>query len=146
MEVWRSIKGFEGFYEVSNLGRVRTIPHYSNYKGNLERHIKGRIKKLSLDKNGYFVVSLYKGKKMKLCKVHRLVAEAFIENNAGLPQVNHKDEQKTNNAVSNLEWCDAKYNNNYGTKKQRMSETKKKIGKCFCKNRDKSGRFCRSTD
>lgn len=145
MEFWRSVKGFEGFYEVSNFGNVRTIPHYSNYKGKSKRFIQGRIKKTSLDKDGYSVVALYKGKEKKLRKVHRLVAEAFIENKDNLPQINHKDEQKTNNAASNLEWCDAKYNNNYGTKKVRLSETKKKIGKCFCNSRDKNGRFCKAS-
>lgn len=143
MEIWKSVKGFEGFYEVSNLGNVRTIPHYSNYKGKSQRHIKGRIKKTCTDKYGYSFVSLYKGQKKKICKVHRLVAEAFIENKNNFPQINHKDEQKTNNAVSNLEWCDSKYNNNYGTKKIRLSKTKKKNGKCFCKNRDQNGRFCK---
>lgn len=143
MEVWRSVNGFEGFYEVSNLGNVRTISHYSNYKGNSQRLIKGRIKKKCTDKDGYLVVSLYKGKEKKLRRVHRLVAEAFIENKNNLPQVNHKDEQKTNNAVTNLEWCDALYNNNYGTKGTRISTTKRRSAKCFCKNRDKNGRFCK---
>ena len=146
MEIWKSIQEFDGLYEVSNMGRVRTIPHLSNYKGKSKRHIKGRIKKISSDKNGYSFVSLYRGKSKKLRKVHRLVAEAFIENPNNLPQINHKDEQKTNNSVSNLEWCSAKYNNNFGTRNARLSETKKKIGICHNKHRDQRGRFCKPTE
>ena len=128
MEEWRDVKGFEGFYAVSNYGRVKTVDHYSPYKkipGKVQ-HIKESIKTLGKDKNGYSTVMLYKGSEIKkLCKVHRLVAEAFIDNPNNLPQVNHKDENKSNNNVSNLEYCDCVYNNNYGTRNKRISENKK---------------------
>ena len=109
-EEWRPVKDYEGLYEVSSLGRVKSL-----WLG------KERILKLVANTNGYLRVQLYKDGKQQMKKVHRLVAEAFLENPLGLPQVNHLDEVKTNNAVSNLEWCDCKYNNNYGTAKQRIA-------------------------
>lgn len=106
MEVWKDIEGFEGLYEVSSLGRIKTL-HY--YGGN-----QTRILKLQSDKNGYLTVGLHKGGVTYQKKVHRLVAIAFIPNPENLPQVNHKDEDKENNCVENLEWCTSKYNVNYG--------------------------------
>ena len=103
-EIWKSILGFED-YTVSNLGRV------------MNKH--GRIMKQSNHKQGYKLIGLKKDKKLYCKQVHRLVALAFIPNPDNLPQVNHKDECKTNNCVDNLEWCDAKYNINYGTGIQR---------------------------
>lgn len=114
MEIWRDIKDFEGLYQVSNLGRVRSF----NYRQTGQT----KVLKLSKDKFGYLQVSLFKNGKLKTFRVHRLVAEAFIPNLLGEPQVNHIDEDKQNNHVSNLEWCDSKYNNNYGTHNQRISE------------------------
>lgn len=112
MEIWLPIKGYEGKYEVSSLGRVRSL----NY------HRTGQTKYMILqnDKYGYKCVPLRKNGKLRLHKVHRLVAEAFIPNWFDEPQVNHIDEDKTNNHVDNLEWCDAKYNNNFGTTRERM--------------------------
>lgn len=72
--------------------------------------------------NGYLQVYLYKDGKRKFCKIHRLVASAFLDNPDNLPQVNHKDENKTNNNVENLEWCTSKYNCNYGTRGLRITE------------------------
>lgn len=114
MEVWRNIKGFEGRYQVSNLGRVKAL----NY------HREGKERLLSAGKNtsGYLYVVLCKDGKAKTRLVHRLVAEAFLPNPDNLPQVNHKDECKTNNVVSNLEYCDAAYNSNYGTRNERMGK------------------------
>ena len=110
-EIWCPIKGYESLYEVSDQGRVRSL------KFGKERILKpGRMSK------GYLFVSLYKNGEQKKCKVHRLVAKTFIPNPDNLPEVNHKDEDKTNNKVSNLEWCDRKYNQNYGTGIQRMAE------------------------
>lgn len=109
-EIWKDIKGYEGKYQVSNFGRVRSL-----------RFGKERVLVGVKDKDGYLLVNLYKGGKHYNGKIHRLVAEAFIPNPDGLPQVNHKDECKSNNAVSNLEWCDAKYNINYGTCIERLS-------------------------
>ena len=105
-EIWRVIPDHET-YEVSNLGRVK--------KGD-------KIKKLSYDAFGYHVTGI----DHKMMKVHRLVAIAFIPNPDNLPLVNHKDECKTNNHIDNLEWCTISYNDNYGTRNQRMSATKRK--------------------
>lgn len=142
-EEWKDIEEFEGFYQVSNLGRVKRVGHFSNYKGNGLRFLPERIKVQSFDKDGYKTVSLYARSKMKLCRVHVLVGKAFIPNPRNLPQINHKDEDKTNNRVDNLEWCTSYYNNNYGTKNLRTAETKRKQHRCYCNTRDGKGRFAR---
>lgn len=115
-EVWIDIKDYEGKYKVSNQGRV-----YS-----LNTH-----KYLSLGNNGrgYLFVSLWKNGEAKREYVHRLVARHFIPNPENLPQVNHKDENKENNCVENLEWCSNNYNNSYGTKKERAAKTLLNNGK-----------------
>lgn len=107
-EIWKDISNFEGLYQVSNLGKVR------NTKTN-------KILKESYDKRGYVVYCLYH-KKAYVKKAHRLVAETFIPNSEHFPQVNHKDENKHNNNVNNLEWCSNKYNSNYGTRGKRISK------------------------
>lgn len=117
MEEWRDIKGYEGLYKVSNSGKVVAL----NY--NRERRSKERV--LRVGKGGYLYLNLYKNNKCKTFKIHRLVAEAFIPNPKNFPQVNHKDEDKSNNNASNLEWCTCKYNNNYGTKGRRTLDTHK---------------------
>jgi hypothetical protein len=108
IETWKDVKDYEYLYQISNLGNVKSL-HYSGGK-------KEKILKFSKDKDGYLQVNLTKNKKHKNYKVHRLVALNFIPNPDNLPQVNHKDENKQNNKVDNLEWCTNKYNNNYGTK------------------------------
>lgn len=121
MEIWKDIKGYEGLYQASNLGRVKSFHTNFNSKG----YLKPR-----LSKDGYYSVTLYKNGKSKQFKVHRLVAEAFVPNSDNLPQVNHKDENKLNNNVDNLEWCTAKYNINYGEgAKIRMKKIKSKLSK-----------------
>ena len=126
MEEWRAVPGYEGLYEVSSYGRVKSIDRYVKSKS--YRLHKGKVLSPGKDRNGYlFVVLSYNGKH-KGITVHRLVAESFIPNPDNLPQVNHKDEDKTNNNVDNLEWCDAKYNSNYGTARIRERETKIKNG------------------
>ena len=114
-EVWKDIEGYEGLYQVSDYGRVKRI----GYK-------KERILKPGRLKNGYLQVILYKNGKQNHFLVHRLVALTFISNPNNLPEVNHKDEDKTNNKFENLEWCDRKYNINYGTHIQRRSEKRSK--------------------
>ena len=110
-EIWCPIKGFEGLYEVSDKGRVRSL-----------KFGKERILKSVRMQKGYLTVGLYKNGDEKRCYVHRLVAKTFIPNPQNLPEVNHKDENKENNSVKNLEWCDQKYNINYGTRTQRISK------------------------
>lgn len=108
-EIWKDIEGYEGLYQVSNMGRVRSL----KYKK--ERILKPR------KQSGYYRVSLYNDKKYEY-SIHRLVANAFIPNPDNLPQVNHKDENRTNNCINNLEWCTPKYNYNYGTINIRKSQ------------------------
>ena len=111
-ETWKSISGYEGLYEVSDLGRVKSL-----------KYGKERILKPGGDTHGYLQVILCKDGHVKKFKVHRLVAEAFIQNPNNLDTVNHKDEVKTNNVASNLEWMSQKDNINYGTRNKRASET-----------------------
>jgi len=124
-EIWKDISGYEGLYQVSNLGRVRSLDRLSHYirNGNPEAKLfKGRIMKQSHTTDGYLMIYLRKGGKDKYYSVHRLVAQAFIPNPENLPFVNHKDEVKDNNCVDNLEWCTHIYNCNYGTAIERMRQ------------------------
>ena len=114
MEEWRDIKGYEGKYMVSNLGRVKSL----NYK----RTGKEKIMKGVDDGRGYLILSLYREGKGKTCKIHKLVAQAFLENPMGYNEVNHKNEDKADNRVENLEWCSRLYNINYGTRNKRSAE------------------------
>lgn len=114
-EVWKDIKGYEGLYQVSNLGNVRSLNF--NHIGEI------RVLKPILNRYGYLFVNLCHEGKVKTLKIHRIVASAFLENPGNLPQVNHKDEDKKNNRVENLEWCDARYNSNYGTRNERVAKS-----------------------
>ena len=115
-EIWKPVPGYEGKYEVSSLGRVRSLDRIDE-----ENHFrKGQIMKTNLLR-GYVRVPLRDGKKQKSYQVHRLVALAFIPNPDNLPQVNHKDCNPGNNNVDNLEWCDVKYNINYGDRNKKVS-------------------------
>lgn len=111
METWKDVAGYEGQYQVSNFGRVRSLKY-------------GKVHLLKPGTNGcgYFQVGFRRDGNRKLFLVHRLVAEAFIPNPSNFPFINHKDENPANNAVNNLEWCTAKYNNNYGTCKAKRSK------------------------
>lgn len=116
-EIWKNIAGFEG-YQVSNFGRVKSF--YGK---------KERILKAGLRSNGYLNVILCKNGKMKCFLIHRLVANAFIDNPDNLPVINHIDENKQNNQVSNLEWCTYSYNNSYNDKgKKTGAKLAKKVG------------------
>ena len=124
MEEWRPVVGYEGLYEVSNTGQVRSVGRY--YVNSLGKRffLKGKILRLSDNGRGYLRTTLTKDKKSSSKYIHRLVAEAFILNVDGLPAVNHKNEDKSDNRVENLEWCDNEYNDNYGTRNKRVIETK----------------------
>lgn len=110
-EIWKNIMDFNG-YQVSNLGRIRSLKTYKVLKQKTNK--------------GYKSLCLYKCGKTYNRYVHRLVAEAFIPNSKNLPCINHKDENPSNNCVNNLEWCDYAYNVNYGTGINRMIETRRK--------------------
>ena len=123
-EIWKDIKGYEGIYQVSNLGRVYNCRY--NRLLSTPTNRKKKYVDVALNKNGV----------AKSYKVHRLVAEAFIPNPNNLPFVNHKDENPSNNCVDNLEWCTNEYNLNYGNahKKQALSRsilTPSQILKCY---------------
>lgn len=119
IEEWKDIKGYEGLYQVSNLGRVFGIK-------------RQRFLNIVYDRNGYSKVKLTKNGIGKLLSVHRIVAINFIDNEYNKEEVNHIDEDKTNNMVSNLEWCTRKENVNHGTRTERMIKTLNK--KIVCSN------------
>ena len=106
MELWKDVAGFDGVYQVSNMGRIKRVS-------------TGVVLKQCADRNGYCRVNLYKNKIPKRLLVHRLVASAFIENVNSFPIINHKDENPSNNNAENLEWCTYSYNTSYGTARQR---------------------------
>lgn len=114
-EYWKPVVGYEGLYEVSNWGRVKSI-----------RFGKERILKPFKNKDGYLLVTLSKNGTHKKFQVHRLVSLHFLPNPDNLPEVNHKDENKLNNNTENLEWCDRKFNINYGTRNKRIGKSNSK--------------------
>lgn len=120
-EIWKDIKGYEGHYQISNLGRVKSLSRITTFRGK-KRLEKELILREGTSKKGYSLVSLQKNGIAKTQRVHRLVAQAFIPNINNYQQVNHKDENKKNNCVDNLEWCDCKYNNNYGLRTSKISK------------------------
>ena len=122
-EEWRPIEGYEGLYEVSSYGRVRSLDRYVKTCYEAYKLHKGKILSPAKDKNGYLKVHLCCNGKHNIIRVHRLVCKAFIPNPDNLPEVNHKDEDKTNNSVDNLEWCDHSYNISYGTRTERQKKT-----------------------
>lgn len=127
-EIWKDIKGWENLYQVSNIGRIKSLRDtvYSHRTKSTVRVDREKILKPYTDSKGYLLVDLRKNGKRYTRKVHRIVADVFIPNPENLPQVNHKDENKKNNSVNNLEWCNNKYNATYGTAKKRMAEKRNK--------------------
>ena len=123
-EIWKDIKGYEGLYQVSNLGRVKRLVG----KGCKQE----RLLKPHKNNGGYLKVSLSKNGEIKKPCLHRLVMETYCpcENMKDL-QVNHKSEIKTDNSLNNLEWCDAKYNANYGTRNERSAAARSKAVRCL---------------
>lgn len=157
-EIWKDIAGYEGYYQVSNLGRVRSVDRIINNNygdGGSFKLLKGRILKNSYSNSGYPQVILCVNGVKQSRFVHRLVAEAFIPNPNNLTEVNHKDEDKSNNMVDNLEWCSRSYNANYGTCiERRIMKTRKpvigydkihKLGTYFSSAAD-AGRFFKQKD
>lgn len=141
MEQWKDIEGYEGLYQVSNEGRVRSLDveidaYNFSAKKNIKYIKKGRILKQHRDKDGYLLVGLsssYNGKVIR--KVHRLVAEAFIPNPDNLPEINHKDECKANNVWTNLEWSDRSHNMRWNDLSNRIGHKLRnnpKISKKIC--------------
>lgn len=116
MEIWKDVEGYEGLYQVSSEGRVKSLGNNKTRKEKILKNCK--------DKDGYLYVLLCKEGKKKYFTIHRLVAKAFLSNPNNLLEVNHKDENKQNNCVENLEWCDCKYNINYGTRTERFIKSK----------------------
>lgn len=116
-EIWKTVKGYEGLYEVSNLGNVRSLDY----------HNWGVVRNLTpvMDCYGCMRVCLCKNNKQRNGLVHRMVAQAFLENPLELPQINHINENKSDNRVENLEWCDCLHNNNHGTRNERISKSKR---------------------
>ena len=122
-EIWKDIEGYEGLYQVSNLGRVKSLGNNKLRKEKLLKPFKNEY--------GYLLVTLCKNSKNKKFKIHRLVASVFIENPNNYEEINHIEECKTNNNVINLEWCNHKYNMNYGNCSKRSTEKRKKAIYCL---------------
>lgn len=134
IEEWKDVKGYEGLYQVSNLGRVKSLARYKKNNLGSKSLIGEKILKQSKNNRGYCRIHLCKDAHKKAFSVHRLVADAFVPNPKNFTDVNHKDENKENNRADNLEWCDYEYNINYGTHNKRISLTKGCVVQAFDKN------------
>ena len=125
-EEWRDVVGYEGLYQVSDQGRVKSLERkISHWRGG-ERTVKERILKPRTNRYGYLIVGLYAGGKQKMLTVHRLVCQAFHENLDNKPQVNHLNEDKKDNRACNLEWCTRIENCNHGTRNERSAKNRSK--------------------
>ena len=122
-ERWCDIPEYEGKYQISNLGRIKSLSRTSNNR-NGSFKTKEIIMKPMKASNGYLIACLWKNNKQKKFIIHKLVADAFIPNPNGYKEINHKDENKENNIVDNLEWCNHKYNMNYGKIKEKISKSR----------------------
>lgn len=147
-EEFKDIKGYEGFYQISNYGRVKSLEReivyiaknrYTEFTRN--QKIEEKIVKNSFDKDGYVQVGLSYIGEAKTKRVHFLVAQAFISNPNNLTCINHKDEDKTNNRLDNLEWCTIAYNNAYGSKTKPINQFDKNW--CFIKRWKSSAEICK---
>ena len=126
-EVWKAIPGYEGYYEISNTGKVRSLTRVIMRSDGKKLPIIGKELKQYIGKDGYYKVRLCKDGVMTNFPVHRLVALTFISNPDKLPCVNHKNENRLNNNIDNLEWCTYEYNNNYGTRNEKISQTMSQV-------------------
>lgn len=114
MEIWKDIKGYEGYYQVSNFGRVKSVSRkVVNHINGSTRLVQSKIMSACDNGNGYLFVHLRKDGSRKSAYIHRIVAEAFVENKDNKPNINHKDYNTKNNAATNLEWCTQKENVSY---------------------------------
>ena len=109
-EIWKDIQGFNGVYQASNLGRIRTTDHYVNYRNNSKAIRRGKVLKAQKTKKGYYTIGLKKDGVIIRNHIHRFIAQTFIENRKNKLQVNHIDGDKENNNISNLEWATPKEN------------------------------------
>ena len=124
-EIWKDVKGYEGYYQVSNMGRVKSMRVLKTPKnGKICRKNVFLSTKASHDKQ-YITVALCRDGEKKPIQVHRLVAEAFVPNPNSLPFVNHKDENPSNNCADNLEWCTHEYNLQYSMERNKPYKTKR---------------------
>ena len=122
-EIWKDIEGYDGKYQVSNLGRIRSVDHTTEvfrFGRIVKVHYKGRIRKHFTLKNGYLFVPI---RQYPSIQIHRAVAKAFVSGYFEGAQVNHKDENRKNNRWDNLEWVTCKENNNYGSHTRKARET-----------------------
>lgn len=145
-EIWKDIKGYEGLYRVSNLGRVKSLKKRANFYSGLYKEIKQRTYKeriinLRKTNRGYMVVELYKNGIGKRFSIHRLVAENFIKNSNNLPQVNHIDGNKENNNINNLEWCTGSQNMKHAVKTGLFKAKKRPVIQC-----DLNGNYIKKWD
>ena len=113
MEIFKDIKGYEGSYQISNLGRIKSLSRLVDNHSGFKKNLKEKMLKTHISKTGYFVVDLKKENIRKTFKVHRLIAIHFINKIEGKKYINHIDGNKLNNNISNLEWCTIKENNNH---------------------------------
>ena len=129
-EIWKDINGYEGIYQVSNKGRVRSLNKACMDSIGRLNTKRGKIMAQRINGCGYHQVNLVRNGKRKTFLVHRIMAEAFIPNPGNLPCINHKDENRNNNDLSNLEWCTYQHNNNYGNApEKRLKKTRGKVFK-----------------
>ncbi len=119
---WKPIKGYEDLYIISNFGDVVRLAGYDS-RGHLRR---AKVRRATKNSDGYMCIGLSQNGIETKFLVHRLVAEAFIDNPSNFSEINHKDEDRTNNCVENLEWCNRTYNLNYGNYKKNLSEAQKR--------------------
>lgn len=126
-EIWVDVENYEGYYQVSNLGRIRSLDRTTKNSNGVSIFRKGRILKPTKCSNGYLEAMFYKDGARKVLLIHRLVAKYFIENPDNLPEVNHKDETRDNNSVDNLEWCNKSYNNTYNNKHIKIGEKRRGV-------------------
>lgn len=119
IEIWKDIPGYEGYYQVSNLGRYKSLDRDVVCRDGRLKHIKGKIRKTHKYTNGYLSICVCLNGIKKQLIAHRVVAQVFLPTEDKSLEINHKDENKENNVTSNLEWVTHRYNANYGTKVER---------------------------